>query len=91
MSRVKPNGISRWMPRPHMYAVGCLNDGILAVDAERQGRWPRCRRPGCPPVPLETVACGWKGGLPPSSVESFSVTRLWKMPPLARRIVFSLS
>ena len=35
-------------------------------------------------MPLEMVTCGWKGGLPPSRVESFSVTRLWKIPALAR-------
>ena len=46
---------------------------------------------GSATLPLETVASGWKGALPPSIVESFSVTRLWKMPPLARTIVFSLS
>ena len=39
---------------------------------------------GLSALPLAIVTCGWNGGLPPSSVESFSVTRLWKMPPLAR-------
>ena len=42
-------------------------------------------------MPLEIVACGWNGGLPPSSSESFSVTRLWNTPPLARTTVFSLA
>ncbi len=69
-----------------------LEDGILAVDAERRESLPAVPPPaGLSTLPLETVACGWNGGLPPSSVESFSVTRLWKMPPLARTIVFSLS
>ena len=47
--------------------------------------------PGLSTLPLETVACGWNGGLPPSSVESLSGTRLWKMPPLARITVLSFS
>jgi hypothetical protein len=41
-------------------------------------------------LPLATVTIGWNGGLPPSSDESFSVTRLWNTPPLARRIVSGL-
>ena len=46
--------------------------------------------PGLSTLPFDTVTIGWNGGLPPSSVESFSVTRLWKMPPLARTIVLGL-
>ena len=68
-----------------------LEDRVLAVDAERQVAEPDGAAAGLSTLPLETVTCGWNGGLPPSSVESFSVTRLWKMPPLARTIVFSLS
>ena len=34
-------------------------------------------------LPFDTVTIGWNGGLPPSSVESFSGTRLWKMPASA--------
>ena len=45
--------------------------------------------PGLSALPLDTVTIGWNGGLPPSSVESFSVTRLWKMPVLPRRTVLS--
>ena len=47
--------------------------------------------PGLSALPLAIVTCGWNGTLPPSSVESFSVTRLWNTPPLARTTVFSLS
>ena len=69
-----------------------LEDRVLPVDAEGQGR----RRvaagaAGLSTRPFDTVTCGWNGGLPPSSVESFSVTRLWKMPLLARNTVCSFS
>ena len=46
---------------------------------------------GLSTLPFDTTTIGWNGGLPPSSVESFSVTRLWNMPALVRRMVFSLS
>ena len=46
---------------------------------------------GLSALPLAIVTCGWNGGLPPSSVESLSVTRLWKMPALARMTVLSFS
>ena len=59
---------------------------------------PIGRLPGLTPTPaglsatpLEIVACGWNGTLPPSSVESFSVTRLWNMPTLVRSTVLSFS
>ena len=52
---------------------------------------PTVPPPGLSALPLAIVTCGWNGTLPPSSVESFSVTRLWKMPPLARTTVFSLT
>ena len=47
--------------------------------------------PGLSVEPLLTLTCGWNGGLPPSSSESFSVTRLWNTPALALKTVLSLS
>ena len=74
-----------------MYEVGCLNTRSCAVA-------PIGRLPGLTPtpaglsaMPLEMVACGWNGTLPPSSVESFNVTRLWNVPALARITVFSFN
>ena len=57
-----------------MYAVGCLNatSWPLMPNGNEALAVPP---PGLSTRPLETVACGWNGGLPPSSVESFSVTR----------------
>ena len=46
--------------------------------------------PGLSALPFATVTIGWNGGLPPSSVESLSVTRLWNVPALARATVRSL-
>ena len=46
--------------------------------------------PGLSTLPLATVTIGWNGGLPPSSDESLSVTRLWKTPALTRAMVLSL-
>ena len=77
--------------RPHV-GGRVLEHRVLAVDAERQvAAAPPLPPPGLSALPLATVTCGWNGRLPPSSVESFSVTRLWKTPPLARTTVFSLS
>ena len=38
--------------------------------------------------PFVTPTLNWMGGLPPSSVESFSVILVWKTPPPRRRTVF---
>ena len=46
---------------------------------------------GLSTMPLATVTIGWNGGLPPSSVESLSVTRLWNTPALTRATVFSFT
>ena len=78
-STTKPNGISRCTPADHMYAVGCLNTGSIAVMPNGSDAAPPAP-PGLSPMPLLTLTCGWNGGLPPSSIESFSVTRLWKTP-----------
>ena len=45
--------------------------------------------PGLSTEPLLTLTCGWNGGLPPRSSESFSVTRLWKTPALTLTMVFA--
>ena len=47
--------------------------------------------PGLSTNPLVAPTCGWNGGLPPSSSESFSVTRLWNTPELTLTIVLSFS
>ena len=60
---------------------------ILRLDPERQVRASGSTAPGLSTLPFDNVTIGWNGGLPPSSVESFSRTRLWKTPALARRIV----
>ncbi len=76
--------------RPHV-GRRVLEHRVLAVDDERQVAAIRPAPPaGLSALPLAIVTCGWNGGLPPSSVESFSVTRLWNTPPLARTTVFSL-
>ncbi len=77
-----------------MYEVGCLNTGscpLMPIGRSAAALTPPAAPPGLSAMPLATVACGWNGGLPPSSVESFRVTRLWKAPALARTTVFSLS
>ena len=92
MSPTNPNGSSRCTPADHMYDVGCLNTVScpLMPKGSVAAALPPAP-PGLSTLPFDTVTCGWNGGLPPSSVESFSVTRLWKMPPLARNTVFSFS
>ena len=76
------------MPVAHVYAVGSLNTTSCAVI--EKGRFAAPPAPGLSAMPLLTLTCGWNGGLPPSSDESFSVTRLWNTPALARATVFSL-
>jgi hypothetical protein len=67
-----------------------LEHGVLRGVGERQvGRPAGAAR--IVDEPLATVTIGWNGGWPPSSVESFSVTRLWKTPPLVRSTVLSFS
>ena len=70
-----------------MYAVGCLNTGSMAVMLNGSDAAPPA--PGLSADPLLTLTCGWNGGLPPSSIESLSVTRLWNTPALTLTIVFS--
>ena len=68
-----------------------MNTGSCPLMVNGRSLEPTVPPPGLSALPLEIVTCGWKGALPPSSVESFSVTRLWKMPVLMRSTVFSLS
>src|SRR5262245_35172268 len=84
---MNPNGNSRWTPVAHEYAVGKLNTRSCAVI--ENGRFDAPPAPGLSARPLLTLTCGWNGGLPPSSDESLSVTRLWNIPALARGTVLS--
>src|SRR5688572_15979588 len=88
---MKPKGISRWTPADHMYDVGCLKTTSCACMPNGRSVPPVAPPEGLSTLPLDSVTIGWNGGLPPSSVESFSVTRLWNTPALVRRIVFSLT
>src|SRR5438067_12490824 len=85
---MNPNGISRWTPVAHMYAVGRLK--TVSCDVIENGRLAAPPAPGLSTLPVLTLTCGWNGGLPPSSDESLSVTRLWNTPMLARRTVLSV-
>src|SRR5262245_7660427 len=84
---MNPNGISRCTPVDQVYAVGGLKTVSCAVI--ENGRFAAPPAPGLSALPLLTLTCGWNGGLPPSSDESFRVTRLWKTPALARTTVLS--
>src|SRR5262245_60980757 len=86
---MKLSGISRCAPADHRYDVGCLKTGSIAVMPN--GNDPAPPWPGLSARPLLTDTCGWNGGLPPSSIESLRVTRLWNTPVLALTIVFSFS
>ena len=79
------------MPTDQVYAVGCLKTGSWPVTAKGRFAPPTLVPAGLSALPFSIVACGWNGGLPPSSVESFSVARLWKTPALARTMVAWLS
>src|SRR5438094_8871119 len=85
---MNPNGISRCTPVDQVNANGGLKTTSYAVI--ENGRFAAPPAPGLSALPLLTLTCGWNGGLPPSSDESFSVTRLWNTPALARATVFSL-
>ena len=77
------------MPADHMYDAGILN--VTSCPCMPKGRsLANATPPGLSALPFDTVTIGWNGGLPPSSVESFSGMRLWKMPPLPRTTVSGL-
>src|SRR5688572_23324256 len=85
---MNPNGTSRCTPVDHMYDVGCLNSTSCAWTPSGRSAPPDPPPLGLSTLPADTTAIGCSGAFPPSSVESFNRTRLWKIPALVRRMVF---
>src|SRR5258706_15855941 len=85
---MNPNGISRWTPIAHIYAVGRLKTTSCAVI--ENGRFAAPPAPGLSTLPVLTLTCGWNGGVPPGTDQAFRVPRVVDTPGRARGAAFSV-